>query len=487
MSKKLLIPIVVAILIPCAACAQVFRVPSSESVSAGAEQESIASVQEQPQDKDDYIVYVAKWYDDLEKIAEQFGVDKEVLRVYNGMTSYKTSRRQKVLIPLHPEKVVMPAGGTAVEPGTSVTETGNEQDEVIFAPEETEPAADYSLKTLLTRKGAASDRIKVDVILPLNASGKLNGSSFDLYCGILLAVRDLAGVGIFADLNVIDKSSVPLTRELIGEPDIILGPVSPADLGEVLELCDSTTAVVSLLDHKAGSLAGGHPNFIQAPSPVAAQYADLIQWVKEDLRPGDKVFLLSEKGDSTALAAMLQDSGIEFAPIEYGILQTKKAESELLSLMTDSGVNRAIVASDKEAFVNDAVRNLTVMTYQEKNVVMYAPSRIRNFETIDIESLHNVKSHISCSYYVDYDSPRVKSFLPAYRALFGAEPTPYAYQGYDAAWYFLQAFYTPVLFRGTGLQSDFVISDNSDGSGHSNSAIRRVVYGDEFSVTVLQQ
>lgn len=481
--KRLIILTILTCLAPAFLGAQSFRVPSEQSLSqsGGQSREVVGAT-------DEYFIYIAKWYDDLERIGKMFGIDKDVLKAYNGMDSYKTTRRQKVRIPRHPEQIVIPVDDLASnkiseEEADSLAAKATEW--MTTGPEDDE-RPDYSLSSLFTRKSGEPGRIKVDVILPLNASGKPNASSFELYSGILLAVRDLSQTGIQADLTVIDKGAGPITRELLGEPDLILGPVSSSDLEEVLSVCDSTTAVVSLLDHKADSLAAGHPNFIQASSPVNTQYQELVGWLREDYIPGDKVLLVCEKGaDSTVVANLLHEAGLDYSIVQYGILQTKSAEAEITRRMTTSGTNRAILASDKEAFVNDAVRNLSLMTYKDMEVVMYAPSKIRNFETIDIESLHNVNTHLCCAYFVDYDSPRVKSFLPAYRALYGAEPTPYAYQGYDAAWYFIQAYFAPSLTRGTGLQSDFDIPDANDGNGHINTATRRVVYGPDYSVSTV--
>ena len=190
-------------------------------------------------------------FEKLQEIfANQFGVDKDLLMVYNGMSSYKTTRRQKVRIPLHPERVVIPDGGIFPPDGDEASDAGEQHPsgEEESAAEE-EPSFDYSLSSLFTRKNGFSERIKVDVILPLNASGKPSSSAFDLYSGILLAVRDLAETGIYADLKVIDKAAAAISAEDLGDPDIILGPVAPKDLQDVLAVCDSTTAVVSLLDH----------------------------------------------------------------------------------------------------------------------------------------------------------------------------------------------------------------------------------------------
>ena len=54
------------------------------------------------------------------------------------------------------------------------------------------------------------------------------------------------------------------------------------------------------------------------------------------------------------------------------------------------------------------------------NVVLYSISKIRSFDTIEVEYLHNANLHVSISYFVDYDSPAVQRFLMKYRAIIPA-------------------------------------------------------------------
>mgnify|MGYP002519781440 CR=1 FL=1 len=68
---------------------------------------------------------------------------------------------------------------------------------------------------------------------------------------------------------------------------------------------------------------------------------------------------------------------------------------------------------------------------------IFSPSRIRNYETIEVENFHNTKLHVSLGYYIDYSDKKVMDFIMKYRALFNAEPTQFAFQGYDIASYFI--------------------------------------------------
>ena len=455
-----------------------------------------------------YTIYTAKWYETLDMIAARFNVSKEVLMAYNGLTDGQLTRRQRLRIPTHPETVSIPEKPrpeevailpvteieTLPEPGTEVAET------TVEAPADTiESLAErigFSLKDLFRRRHA-DGTVRVGIILPFNVKGQIVHSSFDLYAGMLLAARDLGKSGVKAELTVIDSKdpATPVTADRLEGFDLIIGPIAPDDLQEVLDIAPRTTAVVSPLDPKALSLAETYPNFIQAPSPADAQYDDLVDWIRDDFRSGDRILLITEKeAPPTPVAECLAQSGLDYSSVEYAPRESGAALERMRNLMPHSGTTHALIAADREGFVNDVVRNLTLLGLKGLNVIFYGPAKIRTYDIIEVENLHRANAHLSCSYFIDYTSPRTRDFLLSYRALFGAEPTQFAYQGYDVAWYFIRNFATSERDRErmtrledrkyTGLQSDFLISDEGS-EGHVNRAVRRVVYGKDYTVSLV--
>ncbi|MBP5635687.1 MAG: LysM peptidoglycan-binding domain-containing protein [Bacteroidales bacterium] len=463
--------------------------PQAEAAQAAPEAAQPAQARPEP-DPSEYTVHTVKWFEDLGSIARKYGTTEDILIAYNGLESRKVSRRQKIRIPKNPAAVavVTPAPGQADVPAD---------------PEDPEAQAPEEGKTLLEelRERAEDmlnvrfrDYIRTALVLPLGTRGStaINENNFDFYSGVLLAVSDLKSEGINVELNVYDASGgIPTDREIYRHNDLVIGPVSPADIRTVLESCPENRSVVSPLDPRAGVLADSLSNVIQAPSSTEAQYADMVRWIQSDRGAGDRILLITEKNArATAVADYLQASGLPYETLNYGLLEGRDVTASLTRLMTDRAVNRVVIASDSEAFVNDVVRNLGLMVFQKYDVVLYAPSRFRNFETIEVDNYHNVKLHVSMSYYVDYDKSAVKHFLLSYRALFGAEPTPFAYQGYDTAYYFLSrcarggSFWENTLEDNPfqGLQSDFVMRRNPAG-GYTNTAVRRIVYGENYTIT----
>ena len=437
--------------------------------------------------------HIVKWYEDLDVIAEKYGVTVEAIMMVNNLTGRKLTKRQKLIIP-EPGETVAP-DLISPEPGRDMTK---DEEKAVTALEE---PADTTVTEIPDIDPdwlfAPKDEVNVTLILPMKASTEsVSRNNMDFYSGVLLAVKDLADAGISTQLNVYDSSDEthPILSEDIDDSDLIIGPVSSTDLRMLLESDTDPRMVISPLDSRAEELAYRNSNFIQVPTPQMSQYKDIMNWIREDSMPGDTLIMIKEKTarQTESVKQMIQaadSSGLTFIPFSYSILEGRDITEPLTSLMTATGTNRVVIASESEAFVNDVVRNLSILLYNKLNVVLYAPARIRNFETIEVENLHKTAAHISLGYLIDYDSQQVKNFLLKYRALYNTEPTQYAFQGYDIATYFIGmcgkygSQWARKLDDGESqmLQSTFMFVPAENG-GYVNQGIRRLVYGEDWSV-----
>ena len=440
--------------------------------------------------------HTVKWYEDLDVIAEKYGVTVEAIMKANDLSGRKLTKRQKLIIP---------QPGEFVGSGTTDTQQDIEiSDEEIESEKEPTDSTELTLPETETDQDwffRPKDEVKATLILPMKAStGNVSRNNMDFYSGVLLAVKDLADSGVSTELNVYDSSDSnnPIVSEDLDNSDLIIGPVSSGDLGRLLGGENKPKLVISPLDPRAESLAYAHDNFIQIPTPQKTQYQDLINWIGEDTAPGDTLLIISEKGarNTDAVAQMIQaadSSDMTFIPFSYNILEGRDITEPLTNMMTATGTNRVLIASESEAFVNDVVRNLNILVYNKLNVAIYAPGKIRSFETIEVENLHNTNVHVSLGYLIDYDSQQVKNFLLKYRALYNTEPSQYAFQGYDIASYFISmcsrygSRWTEKLDDSEKqmLQSTFRLVPVENG-GFVNNGVRRVVYGPGWSVTTIR-
>ena len=444
----------------------------------------------------DYVFHTVKWYEDLGSIAKKYGVSKEAIMRANGMTTPTVSRKQKLVIPL---------GAAAEEPVTEDLPPVIEEDEEAEEEEEKHKNIFETIGEAITEKAeeflyAGKKDITAALIMPFNAQKSPSENNLEFYSGVLLAAYNLKSEGINVDLSVYDAvgGNIPVTAEKLSSCDVVIGPVSTDDLASTLKIAPSGTTIVSPLEPKAVELARMYGNLVQAPSSAENQSEDLIDWLSEDYRNGDKIILLTEKNVTLTSAAgimvsKLENSGLPYTTVSYGVLEGRNISSAIDNAASHGGTTRLVVASESEAFVSDVVRHanlLALRNSRRSEIVLYGLSRIRSFDTIEIESLHNTNLHVAISYFVDYDSPAVQRFLMSYRALFNAEPGPFAFQGYDTAYNFFKMSskygrrWADKLDDEDmrGLQSNFSF-DRKD--PHVNKAVRRVIYSPDFSIRLV--
>mgnify|MGYP002625866230 CR=1 FL=1 len=482
------------------------RLPSPIKVKeeSPAGEETAGSAIPEKMGNKDYFIHIVKWYEDLSDIAKKYGMSEETIMRYNGMKSSKVKKKMRLKIPYRPDETV-----TAKEPEEVSGPDG--QPDVPVAPAadtlEVAPQAADSVevnerdvpwyKTIFTGKR----NVDVSLLIPLNADKAVNENFADFYAGALLAARDLGTKdGISLDISVYDVASgnIPLTKEGFEGSDIVIGPVSRKDITTALEVCPRNKFIISPLDPGVSALAATTSNLIHAPTPASFQYKDIADWVREDMGSGDRVLLITEKEAkestaATSILAALDSSRIEYKTLSYGILEGRNIDRAMAELLSREAPNRIILASESEAFVGDVVRNLNLLIHGKYAITLYSPSKIRTFDTIDVESLHNVNLHVSTTYFIDYDDPRVRNFLLAYRALYKTEPSQFAFQGYDVMDYFTRMYskygrnWYKMASRGrtAGLQADYKFVEFKDG-GFTNGAVRRVTYDPGYTITLVK-
>lgn len=460
--------------------------PVTEPV-AEVEENTVAT--DEPEDEDIVIkrkTHTVKWFEDLDTIADKYGVTVEALMEVNGLTGRKLTKRQKLIIPTEED--------SAQSSGNKIEE-GEEEDTLQDATDSTAVA-----DSLLLPETTSKKTVDLSLMLPLNASSAkgVSSNNMDFYSGVLLAIYEMSQNGVSTSLDTYDITDGKIKTDIdsLKNENVVIGPVSTGDLTRLFNIAPEDRMVVSPLDQRAEKLVYEHSNMIQAPTPYNIIYTDLMNWMKEDIQAGDRTIVVTEKGARAsetvqAMMAAVDSSKIEYKALSYSILEGRDIPESLAYLMTEdeTASNRVFIASESEAFVNDVVRNLNVMIHKKYKVVLYAPGRIRNFETIEVDNFHNSNLHVSLGYYIDYDDAKVKEFLLKYRALYNSEPTQFSFQGYDLAKYFIGLCskygenWTEMLEYSDSkmLQSIFRFRKTETG-GYINTGVHRLVYGEGYQI-----
>ena len=470
----------------------ILLIPSDSQKAVEPDGSEAAPVQ-QPQ-QDEYKEHTVRWYEDIDDIARRYNVSAQEIMDYNHLTSRKLTTRQVLRIPLRKAGAPVAVTPPPTEPDNGQENPAEEYhaaENVEVVPQEIPQEED----TYITFR--PKDAVDFSLLLPLKVGNSATEANMDFYSGVLMALKDLEAEGIKVDMHVHDLYAGMPDVEALCKSDFILGPVASRDVEVMLQMVDGRVPLISPLDQKAASLSTSYRQFIQAPAGAENQYEDLAQWLQEDTRDGDEILFVSEKNASNVQAAVnirtaMARRELNYQILNYAVSAGRAIPDSLTHRLVRHGVNRVVVASESEAFVGDVVRNLGIMLGKGYDIVMYAPSKVRNFDSIDGTVLHDVSSHISTAYHVNYGSIEVDRFVHTYRALFRTEPSQFAFQGYDTACFFVRSVarygrsWTHRLGRERihGLHTDFLFEADDNDNSH-NVAIRRIIYQPDYTTVLL--
>lgn len=482
---------------------------SAPAQEQAATQEQTAGDKSKKQTNKKYKKHTVKWYEDITDISEKYGVSVEAIMALNNLKSSKLKTRQSLLIPdkeyLPQNNIIIPK--PFVEPSPTKDTTAIEgPKETVITSDTLQPAAESKVKF---RK--KDEPVEIAYILPFGSvdTSRINSNFMDFYAGSLLAANDMKNSGVPVKINVYDQSEYNPLHSLIDSPgfsnnQLIVGPARAKLITAFTGYSQNAgIPLVSPLDNAAESMADENPYFIQMPANTLSQIentVDLLDKYRTE-HNSSTVLLICEKGtvgDSIYVnnaKKLLEERGIDYKTISYGILEGRQIYGTILSSVDTLSENEhiALVPSNSEAFVSDVVRNLDLCRKPGANITLFGLPKWRNFETINVELFHKLKLHISLPYFVDYSNQQTIRFLQQYRALYGTEPTPYAYQGYDITKYILKemALYGNSFVHSTELeharmlQSDFRLKKDSEQSGLKNRATRNIVYNPDYTISVI--
>jgi len=270
------------------------------------------------------------------------------------------------------------------------------------------------------------------------------------YDGFMLAADSMQQQGMNVKIYVydVDQQSTKVNH-VLADPefrkmDLIVGPFLKNSFAEVAEFAkENHIPIVNPLSQRRDILTGNPYVFKIIPSPES-QPASLGKLVKRDFSDFNVILYTANKYQSTDLVdqirASVQDAlSIGSPPIKTIDYATDSIKG-FLQYASETRQNLIIVYSEGEAFPMALVSKLSAVKSNYPVTVIGMPEW-EKFSILESSYLLNLNTNIFAAAYVDYDSEDVKGFIRRYRSDYMDEPLSYAYTGFSAGYFFLQALF----------------------------------------------
>ncbi len=282
-----------------------------------------------------------------------------------------------------------------------------------------------------------------------------NTESFlEFYEGVLIAVDSMQNRGMNIRLHVFDtQRNADSIRDFIYsveflETDLIIGPVYERVQKEVAGIAaKNRIPIVSPLASQS-MITKSNPEFFQAvPSReyVAERTAEMVA---EEYFNSNFIVLKTAAYEGTPegrLVELIQEklfnSGFLSSPggVSFTVYDFKKeGPFGLRRIMSHKKENVIYIPSSKEGELSVAISNINNLA-DDYSITLIGSNRYQNYHSIDVEQFHNLKLKYIAPYWIDYNSKATIEFLAKYRNNFKTEPGRIGVQGFDVAFYFLNA------------------------------------------------
>ena len=272
----------------------------------------------------------------------------------------------------------------------------------------------------------------------------------EFYEGTLLALDSLQRKGMNIELYVFDVSNQKMVNALVQmdefrDLNLIIGPVYP----ELQETVASFAAknripMVSPLA-STGDLEQNNSWYFKVNSSREYQVEQTANYVAREMS-NKNFFLLQQSGNSNSADAQLAKLCKERLMVnsnknlfhEYNLQQ---GINPIIPLLSETEENVFMIPTDNEAQVSMAVTNLTALA-EHYNIVLVGTQTLTKLKSIQTENYHRVRLRYLSPYFVDYNQPLARRFVGRYRKMYAAEPSQFSFQGFDVAYYFMNALFT---------------------------------------------
>lgn len=415
---------------------QLLYIPVSALNSAKKQESDVTVTEENPQNQEpqNYLTHKVKWYEDLDEIAEKYGVTPEEILAFNNIKKKrKVKTGMELKIPINQKS----------EPYIAETDPSGKTDNPETDPEpvetDTTTTPEYTYDNYTMPVVDKTKTRTITLLLPLNSEGKANANYMDFYSGALMALEQIKRDGGNIHLNVIDYASDNLTSIAesgkIEESDMIIGPIRYDALKEFMPVANRLRIpVISPLDAAADSLLEESPYLFQAALSKKRQAEAMAEMIAEKYRTcqNPNVILVYNSESSMGPLGDMLKTALE----ERGIYVDNAGGIGALSYMRRDRENVVVILTTAESYAAEALRNLDIKMIPPEKVVLFANSRWKGFETLDMNLYFKYNLQLCMPYNVDLDRNEVKQFIRRYRSLYNREPSANAFSGFDIVYLF---------------------------------------------------
>lgn len=311
----------------------------------------------------------------------------------------------------------------------------------------------YNIALLIPLQLETVDSIKTSD--PSGLKGANEYPAFDFiqfYEGAVMAADSMARRGMDVRLHVFDAdygSDTHKTQKILVKPelagmDLIIGPFFAESFTLVSDFAKRhQIPVINPLSRRAEITKGNE--FIVKMQPSGwAQYNIFGKYLATAHKTDNIILVRRNQDENSGMAKTIKSALVadSLHPVKFReVIYSNSGWNGISKNLADNQANIVVMMTSDKAVLPALLRDLSEKAESHRISVVGLPE----WEEMELDYNYLIKlnAHFFKPWFVDYESAASKNFIRNYRERFAGEPEvdKYAYLGYDATLYFLQAIY----------------------------------------------
>ena len=363
----------------------------------------------------------------------------------------------------------------------------------------TEPVAEDSLE--LTNSAADSIIESSEPAVPVNRFYGNSENFLQFYEGVIIAVDSMQKAGMNVKVSVFDtKDSPDNVRKLINSgalknADLIIGPVYENVQKEVASFAETNQIPMVSPFTPRSSIISNNPYFFQI-NPTREYIASAtVEMIRKEFAGKNFVVIKTGAYEGTPegqLVTRIQQALAQQSPkSRFQVYDFKRERARgLRNVLIADTENVVFIPTADEGELSVAISNLNNLADEIPITLVAQANFQQRYQSIDVAHFHNLKMHYINPYWVDYEKNETISYIRKFRSNFGTEPNSYGIQGFDVAYYFLNALFwygnnfTPCVgdLDLKLVQGNYRFEKVSSSGGFMNQGVSVLQYNRNFEV-----
>ncbi len=436
---------------------QILRIPAEKKVV----------VKDEPSiDTSNCIIHTVEKGQTLYSIIKQYGVSDEVLKKLNPELLNGLKTGQKIKIPSNKPK----AETAVVTPVTNKEVVEEKAKEKIIDQSTTIPKVEAVDKVTGTSKkynGELKDEYNIAFFLPFHADesnaieieklvkGEEHFSNktkvaLEFYEGARLAIDSLKKEKLNAKIfvyDVDDKDSLGVLNLLkkpeLASMDLIIGPLYGSSFMPVAKFAKENEIPIVSPFTQVNKILFENPFVCKVSPSITLQVERMATYVIDSFQTQNIVLvngggLAKDIPFYNSFKKTANDYLLGRSANKKDTIKEAKGLSGLQLMLSTTQVNVVVLPSSNQSFVTEFISKLNALRDKYK-IVLFGLQTWMNYDNLDFEYLNTVSLHTPSNTFIDYNNPKVKTFIKNYRESYKTEPDHFAFQGFDVTYFFMNA------------------------------------------------